>query len=176
MKRDDLLRLARLAVQIARTQLPDYASKFAPKRYTQPALLACLCLKEYLHVDYRSTEALLASAQELREALGLHAVPDHSMLWWFSRHKVKPGLLARILRRSACSSAWPPSLAHGGRGFHGLCTRLGQPLLPAAGRSTPPRPHVAEVVGSRLDRPLGVVWAGGRPGSVAKTDWSARRG
>jgi len=37
MKRDDLLRLARLAVQIARTQLPDYASKFAPKRYTQPA-------------------------------------------------------------------------------------------------------------------------------------------
>jgi hypothetical protein len=97
MKRDDLLRLARLAVQIARTQLPDYASKFAPKRYTQPALLACLCLKEYLHVDYRSTEALLASAQELREALGLHAVPDHSMLWWFSRHKVKPGLLARIL-------------------------------------------------------------------------------
>jgi len=37
MKRHNLLRLARLAVQMARTQLPDYASPFAPKRYTQPS-------------------------------------------------------------------------------------------------------------------------------------------
>ena len=59
MRRDDLLHLARLAVQIARTQLRDYASTFAPKRYTPPSLLACLCL------DDRRCEALLASAQEL---------------------------------------------------------------------------------------------------------------
>ena len=97
MKRHDLLGLARLALQIARTQVPDYTSKFAPKRYTQPSLLACLCLKEFLHLDYRSCEALLASAQALRAALGLHAVPDHSTLWWFSRHKVKLRLLARAL-------------------------------------------------------------------------------
>jgi hypothetical protein len=97
MKRHDLLRLVRLAVQLARTQLRDDASKFAPKRDTQPSLLACLCLKEFLHMDDRSCEALLASAQELRAALGLHAVPDHSTLWWFSRHKVKPRLLARVL-------------------------------------------------------------------------------
>ena len=32
MKRHDLVRLVRLAVRIARQQLPDYASKFAPKR------------------------------------------------------------------------------------------------------------------------------------------------
>jgi Transposase DDE domain len=97
MKRYDLLCLARLAVQIARTQMPDYANKFAPKRFTQPSLLACLCLKEFLHLNYRSCEALLASAQELRAALGLPAVPDHSTLWWFGRHKVTPRLLARIL-------------------------------------------------------------------------------
>jgi hypothetical protein len=70
---------------------------FAPKRYTQPALLACLCLNEYVHLDYRSVEALLASAQELRAALALRAGPDHSTLWWFQRHKVKPHLLARWL-------------------------------------------------------------------------------
>jgi hypothetical protein len=97
MKRHDLVRLVRLAVRIARQQLPDYASKFAPKRYRQPSLLACLCLKEYLHLDYRGTEALLASAQQLQEALGLPTVPDHSTLWWFSRHKVKPRLLERLL-------------------------------------------------------------------------------
>ncbi|HEX9868407.1 MAG TPA: transposase [Candidatus Tectomicrobia bacterium] len=53
-----------------------------------------------MHLDYRRAEALLASAQELRAALGLHAVPDHSTLWWFSRHQVKPRLLARILTAS----------------------------------------------------------------------------
>jgi Transposase DDE domain/Transposase domain (DUF772) len=97
VKRHDLLCLVRLAVQIARKQLPDYASKFAPKRYRQPSLLACLCLKEYLHLDYRGTEALLASAPPLQEALGLPTVPDHSTLWWFSRHRVKPRLLERLL-------------------------------------------------------------------------------
>jgi hypothetical protein len=97
VKRHDLLCFAHLAVQIARKQLPDYGSKFAPKHYRQPSLLACLCLKEFLHMAYRSCEALLASAQERRAALGLHAVPDHSTRWWFSRHKVKPRMLARIL-------------------------------------------------------------------------------
>jgi Transposase DDE domain len=100
MKCHDLLRLARLAVQIARTPLRDYASTFAPKRYTQPSRLACLCLKEFLHMDHRSCEALLASAQELRAALRLLAVPDHSTRWWFSRHKVKPRLLARVLNET----------------------------------------------------------------------------
>jgi len=100
MKRHDLLCLARLAVQIARTQMPDYANKFAPKRLTQPSLLACLCLKEFLHLDYRSCEALLASAQELRAALGLHAVPDHALRWWCSRHQGNPRVRARVLTAS----------------------------------------------------------------------------
>jgi hypothetical protein len=51
VKRYDLLRLARLAVRIARAQGPNYASQFAPKRDTPPSLLACLCLKEFLHRD-----------------------------------------------------------------------------------------------------------------------------
>jgi hypothetical protein len=53
-----------------------------------------------LRLDYRSAETLLVSAQELRAALELHAVPDHSTLWWFSRHKVKPRLLPRLLTAS----------------------------------------------------------------------------
>jgi hypothetical protein len=110
MKRYDLLRLARLAVQIAPPQVPDDASPCAPKRYTQPSRLACLGLKEYVHLDYRRAEALLASAQELRAARGLHAVPDPSTRWWFRRHTVKPRLLARglpasvrLFQRVACS-------------------------------------------------------------------------
>jgi len=40
---------------------------------------------------------VLASAQALRAALGLHAVPDHSTRWWCSRHQVTPRLRARLL-------------------------------------------------------------------------------
>ncbi len=87
-------------MQLARTRLPDDASTCAPKRSTPSSLLACLCLKEFLHLDDRSCEALLASAQALRGALGLHAVPDHSTRWWFSRHQVTPRLLARVLTES----------------------------------------------------------------------------
>src|SRR6266511_2075250 len=95
VKRDDFLGLARLAWQIACRQLPDDGSQLAPKRSTQPSLLASLCLKELLHLDDRRCKALLASAHALRAALGLHAVPDHSTRWWFSRHQVKRRLLAR---------------------------------------------------------------------------------
>ena len=88
--------------------MPDYANKFAPKRFTQPSLLACLCLKEFLHLNYRSCEALLASAQELRAALGLPAVPNHSTLWWFGRHQVTPRGLARSLTETV---RWCPRVA-----------------------------------------------------------------
>jgi hypothetical protein len=110
VKRHDLLCFAHLAAQIARKQLPDYGSKFAPKHYRQPSLLACLCLKEYLHLDYRGTEALLASAQQLQEALGLPTVPDHSLLWWFSRHQVTPRRLGRLLTETVrlCQRATTP--------------------------------------------------------------------
>ena len=46
MKRHRVLHFARLAWQLARQQVPDHASKFAPQRYTHPSRLACLCLTE----------------------------------------------------------------------------------------------------------------------------------
>ena len=101
MPRQDLLQFARLAYRLAAHILPPYGSKFSPKKFTQPSLLACLCLKEYLKLDYRGLEALLASAAELRAAIGLRTVPDHSMLHWFARHKIKPRLLVQVLEAAA---------------------------------------------------------------------------
>src|SRR5215207_11745586 len=37
-----------LALAVSKRVLPNHGSKFAPKTYTQPQLLACLLLKEYL--------------------------------------------------------------------------------------------------------------------------------
>ncbi len=96
MPRTALRVFARLAYQVASWQWSPYGSKFAPKKFTQPSLLACLLVKEYLRLDYRGLEALLVSASELRAALGLTAVPDHSMVHWFLRHKVTPTLLKRV--------------------------------------------------------------------------------
>jgi hypothetical protein len=45
---------------------------------------------------------LLASAQDLRVALGLRAVPDHSTAWCFSRQQGKPRLLAQVLSETVC--------------------------------------------------------------------------
>jgi len=101
MPRQDLLQFARLAYRLAGHVVPPYSSKFAPKKFTQPSLLACLCLKEYLRLDYRGLEALLAGAAELRAAIGLRRVPDHSTLHWFARYKVKPRLLVQVLEAAA---------------------------------------------------------------------------
>lgn len=101
MPRQDWLQVARLAYRLAGHMLPPYSSKFSPKKFTQPSLLACLCLKEYLKRDYRGLEALLISAAELRAAVGLRTVPDHSTLHWFARSQVKPRLLVQVLEAAA---------------------------------------------------------------------------
>lgn len=101
MPRQDLLQFTRLAYRLAGHVLPPYGSKFSPKKFTQPSLLACLCLKEYLKLDYRGLEALLVSAAELRAAVGLRTVPDHSTFHWFARHQVRPRLLVQVLEAAA---------------------------------------------------------------------------
>jgi hypothetical protein len=61
-------------------------------------------------MDERRCEALWASAQALRAALGWHAVPDPSTRWWCSRHQVKPRLRARSLPETTrlCQRLAPP--------------------------------------------------------------------
>src|SRR5215213_1869018 len=96
-----LRQFATLALAISERILPDHGSKFAPKTYTQPQLLACLLLKEYLRLDYRTTQEMLELSDGLRSALNLLSrVPDHSTLWWFARHKLEPKLLQEALEET----------------------------------------------------------------------------
>jgi hypothetical protein len=64
-----LLTFARLAHEVATRALPERAHRFAPKRYTQPQLLACLLLKEYLGLAYRTAQEALDLSDGLRDAL-----------------------------------------------------------------------------------------------------------
>jgi len=54
-----LRQFSTLALAVSKSVLPNHGSRFAPKTYyTQPQLLACLLLKEYLRLDYRTTVPL----------------------------------------------------------------------------------------------------------------------
>lgn len=92
-----LLTFAHLAIRVAERVLPRYSHKFAPKTYTQPQLFACLLVKEYLNLDYRSAEEVLDASERLRAVLGLSGAPDHSTLWHCARHKLTPEMIERAL-------------------------------------------------------------------------------
>ncbi|HMB05481.1 MAG TPA: transposase [Isosphaeraceae bacterium] len=74
------LALARTALATAKIALLPYSSKFSRHDYTQHQLFALLTLREFLKTDYRGLEEILRDWAELRDALGLKKVPDHSTL------------------------------------------------------------------------------------------------
>ena len=92
-----LLAFAELALTVAERVLSERAHKFAPKRYTQPQLFACLLLKEYLRLDYRSAEEVIGASDRLRGILRLRHAPDYSTLWRFAQAKVTPELIEQAL-------------------------------------------------------------------------------
>ena len=107
-----LLTFARLAHEVARDAIPERAHRFAPKRYTQPQLLACLLVKEYLRLDYRTAQETLEASDGLRHAIGLTVVPDYSTLWRFAHDKATADVVATALvetvRRFKASGHDPP--------------------------------------------------------------------
>jgi hypothetical protein len=91
------LALARTALATARIALLPYSSKFSRHDFTQHQLFALLALREFLKVDYRGLEAILRDWAELRDALGLKKVPDHSTLQRAAR---------RLLEKRGSMPSW----------------------------------------------------------------------
>ena len=85
------LDVARVALQAARDSLPDYAKGKSPKKFTQPQLVACLVIKEFLQLDYRGIHMVLKEWSDLRNALGLRGTPHFTTLCAAAR---------RLLRRA----------------------------------------------------------------------------
>jgi hypothetical protein len=68
-------RVFRVAYDAARRALPAHRHRFSPKKFTQPQLMACLVLKEFLRLDYRGFAEHLADHPDLARPIGLKAVP-----------------------------------------------------------------------------------------------------
>ncbi len=92
----DLCRLPRVALEVSREVVPAYSHRFSPQRFTQPQLLAILCLMRYEDWTFRAAEVRLAEHGELRRALELQTVPDYSTLFRFML-RVEEQVIARVL-------------------------------------------------------------------------------
>lgn len=71
----EIVKIARLAARLGRRHLSTHAHPFAPKKFTQPQLFACLIVKAHLGCTYRRVEELLMLMPRVREAIGLREVP-----------------------------------------------------------------------------------------------------
>jgi Transposase DDE domain/Transposase domain (DUF772) len=78
-----LLPFARIALQVSRAVLPRYRSRFSKRQFSQPQLLAILCLMRYEDWTFREAEVRLSEHRELRQVLGLVSVPDFTTLYRF---------------------------------------------------------------------------------------------
>ncbi len=78
-----LLPFARIALQVSKAVLPRYRSRFSKHQFTQPQLLAVLCLMRYEDWTFREAEVRLGEHRELRQTLGLLSVPDFTTLYRF---------------------------------------------------------------------------------------------
>ena len=78
-----LLPFARIALQVASRVLPPFRSRFSKHQFTQPQLLAVLCLMRHEDWTFREAETRLKEHQELRAALQLRSVPDYTTLYRF---------------------------------------------------------------------------------------------
>src|SRR6266571_4345983 len=97
-----LVPFARVALEVAREVLPSYSHRFSPQRFTQPQLLAILCLMRYEDWTLRGAEIRLGEHGELRRALEVQAVPDQSTLFRFRlrlEERVIGQGLAEVVRR-----------------------------------------------------------------------------
>lgn len=97
-----LVPFARVALEVSGEVLPPYSHRFSPQRFSQPQLLAILCLMRYEDWTFRAAEVRLAEHGELRRALELQAVPDHTTLFRFMLRlpeEVIGQVLAEVVRR-----------------------------------------------------------------------------
>jgi len=113
-----LVRFAQVAHAVAHAVLPNYRTPKSKHTFTQPPLLAVLCLMRFDDWGWRDAEVRLAEHRELRRVLGFrHRVPDYSTLCKFA-HRLEPVVLEAALAETVRRFG-PPTGPHG-RGTRAL--------------------------------------------------------
>jgi len=98
MKESRYVKVAHLAYQIAKQELPLYSHPKSPHRYSFPQLASCVILTFYLDMSYRDAEQWLLATDKVCRALELRQVPDHSTICRAYARLTK-ALMERMLNR-----------------------------------------------------------------------------
>ena len=88
--------------------LPPYRTRFSKHQFTQPQLLAVLCLMRYEDWTFREAEVRLSEHRELRGTLELSRVPDFTTLYRFLRRLDGPSI-----DRAVDETVWDAAVAGG---------------------------------------------------------------
>src|SRR5258706_1176020 len=123
-----LLPFARVALEVATQVLPPYRTRFSKHQFTQPQLLAVLCLMRYEDWTFREAETRLREHQELRAALKLREVPDYTTLYRFLR-RLDDVTVERAGRNGATAAPTPATSRFCGHCQDGAFHQLLQDLL-----------------------------------------------
>ena len=91
-----LVRFAPVALDVAQATVPRDRTTFSKHQFTQPQLLAILCLMRYGDWTYCEAEVRLAEHSELRRALQLASVPDYTTLYRLLR-RLEEAAITRAL-------------------------------------------------------------------------------
>lgn len=102
-----LIPFAKAALEVATATVPCYRSPFSKHLFTQPQLLAVLCLMRYEDWTFREAEVRLQEHRELQAALGLQTIPDYTTLYRFLR-RLEEGAVERALAESVRRMPPPP--------------------------------------------------------------------
>jgi hypothetical protein len=95
-----LVDFAKCAVAIGKRVMLSYRSKYSKHTFTQPQLLAILCLMRYEDWTFREIEVRLQEHIELRKALGLKHTPDYTTFYRFMR-RLDAALIQLALQEAA---------------------------------------------------------------------------
>lgn len=101
MAETGLADFANCALAVATKVLPLYRSKYSKHTFSQPQLLAILCLMRYEDWTFRETEVRLQEHIELRKALGLKQTPDYTTFYRFMG-LLDPERIQQACRKPPC--------------------------------------------------------------------------
>jgi hypothetical protein len=81
---------------VAKEALPLYRHANSPKKFTQPQLLACLVLKEFLRLDYRGLACFLTDVDDLTHLIELSVVPHFTTFQKAADRLLRAGPARRV--------------------------------------------------------------------------------
>jgi IS5 family transposase len=79
-KEPRIIRASKVIFSLSKESISERSSKFSNKLYTQPQLLALLCLKVMFNMTYRDFAEQISLMPELQRVLELSNVPHHTTL------------------------------------------------------------------------------------------------